>query len=480
MPGQGLGLALIYLVVAAILGLLLTPPLYETGGLERMAWLGSSLLAAGFIAIARWRFGLAWLSPPIIYGWIFWLFHFGLVFPAAVASGVLDIYPDWAVDWLYYPESGKAAVLAAQFLGAFFAGWMMVWRRTGGQPSGAMRSIPNAPDLIVLGWWVIVAGGFWVVRGIMRHGAVFTRGYDDFFPVHYDFSWALFVIAFGLALHLAGGRSVRSTLGTMLWAYLPLALLNFLAGARTAPLATGTVLVVILGYRGYRLSRVRLIASVLIALAGIAVVQQTRGHGIEGAGYWPAVREAANPLSGMMELGGSLRPVSATVNYVDVDQRPLLLGASYGYPAVRVAEQLLGSDDADPREEPRLVASHFAGLYRSAMGFSVVAEAYVNGDTFGVFAFALLWGALLGVAMSLLRGPYGLAILAAILMPMIVNIRNSFIFVPGWLAWGIAALLVGRLVIRPALLKRGDRSSGWSRPALLKRGDRSSGWSPVG
>jgi len=446
---------LLLLAGAVLLVPLLTPPAHETGQLERAAWLGSSLVAAGSIAVARWRYGLGWFSPPIAYAWIFWLFHFGLVFPAAVAPAVLDAYPAWAVDWLYYPEAGKAAVLAAQFLAAFLAGWMLAW----GRPVDGRRSVPGtafrAPDLVALGWWVIAAGGFWVLRGVIRYGiAAFTLGYEDYFPIHNDFSWALFVIAFGIALHLAGGRSIGAAFRTAAWAYAPLALLSFLAGARTAPLATAAVLAVVLSYRGFRISRVRLAAGVLAALAAIAFVQQTRGYGIEGAGAWPTVAEAANPLGGMMELGGSLRPVAATVEYIDVGHQPLLAGSTYTYPLLRIAEQVLGSENRDPDDDPRLVASYFSSLHRSAMGFSVVAEAFVNGGSAGVFSFGLLWGAVLGFAMSKLRGPYGLAALVVMLMPMVVNIRNSFIFVPGWLFWGVAALLVGRFVIRPALLRR--------------------------
>lgn len=453
-----LGTPLLFAAIAILLAVVLTPSLHETGGLERAAWIGCSLVAAGLVAVVKWRFALTWLSPPIVYGWVFWLFHFGLVFPAAIVPRTLDIYPEWAVEWLYYPESGKAAVLAGQFLAAFLAGWMVSQRRSTEQLGEAAEASHGAPELVYLGWWVVAAGGFWVVRGVARYGvSVFSRGYDDYFPIHFDFSWALFVVAFGLVLHLAGGRGPRATFGTMAWAYLPLAALSFLAGARTAPMATATVLFVVLGYRGFRLSRTRLVAGVLIALAGIAFVQQTRGFGLEDADYWVAVREAADPLSGMMELGGSLRPVSAAVNYIDVEHRSLLRGGSYVYPVVRIVGQILGSDDGEPEDEPRLIASHFAWLYQSAMGFSVVAEAYVNGGTVGVFVFALLWGALLGLVMSRIRGPYGLALLAAVLLPMVVNIRNSFIFVPGWLFWGCATLLVGRLLLRPAFLRRAAR-----------------------
>jgi hypothetical protein len=457
-PAFGRTAPLLLLAAAVLLAPLLTPPAEETGQVARAAWLGSSLFAAGSIAVARWRYGLGWYSPPIAYAWIFWLFHFGLVFPAAVAPSVLDAYPAWAVDWLYYPESGKAAILAAQFLGAFLAGWMLVGRRTAHGRAAETGTVLHAPDLVALGWWVIAAGGFWVLRGVIRYGiASFTLGYEDYFPIHHDFSWALFVIAFGLALHLAGGRSLGATVRTALWAYAPLALLSFLAGARTAPLATAVVLAVVLGYRSFRISRVRLLGGVLVALAAIAFVQQTRGYGIESAGAWPTVTEAANPLSGMMELGGSLRPVAATVEYVDVDHQPLLMGTTYSYPVVLLVEQVLGSGAPNPDDDPRLVASYFSSLHRSAMGFSVVAEAYVNGGTAGVFAFGLLWGTVLGLAMSRLRGSYGLAALVVMLMPMVVNIRNSFIFVPGWLFWGAAALLVGRFVVRPAVLRRAER-----------------------
>ncbi|OFW54533.1 MAG: hypothetical protein A2V75_10585 [Actinobacteria bacterium RBG_16_70_17] len=419
----------------------------------------------GFIVAVKRYQRLPWLSAPMAYAAVFWLFHFGLVFPASLAPAVLDRYPAWMVEWLYYPETGKAAVLAAQFLGAFFVGWVLVSPTLAKARSITGSPLEAAPELVATGWLAIAGGGLLAATAVVRYGiSVFGRSYEEFFPIHSPFSLALFVIAFGLVLHLAGGRSMRATALTGAWAYAPLALITFLAGARTAPLVTGTVLAVALGYRGYRASRIRLLVVLILILSAIAVVQQTRGLGIQRIRDWPVSQATADPLSGIMELGGSLRPVSTTINYIDIGHGPFLHGSTYVYPVIRAAQRVLLLERDTSENDPRLIASYMAQLYGSAMGYSVVAEAYANGGAVGVVSFGLLWGLALGLLAAGAHKPYGLAVLTAVLMPMILGIRNSFIFVPGWIVVGMALLIVGRLLLRPALMN-GGRNPGPQAPA---------------
>ena len=131
---------------------------------------------------------------------------------------------------------------------------------------------------------------------------------------------------------------------------------------------------------------------------------------------------------------------------------------------MRAALRVLFRERYTPENDPRLIASHMAQLYGSAMGYSVVAEAYANGGAVGVVSFGVVGGLALGLLAAGAHKPYGLAVLTAVLMPMILGIRNSFIFVPGWIVMGMALLIVGRLLVRPALMNSG-RNPGPEHPA---------------
>jgi hypothetical protein len=102
--------------------------------------------------------------------------------------------------------------------------------------------------------------------------------------------------------------------------------------------------------------------------------------------------------------------------------------------------------------DKRLIATQVDLAYGS-IGYSTVAEAYANGGVVGVVLFALLLGAVLGGFESRWRGPYGQAALAVFLIPVMINIRNSFIFVPAWITMGMLPILLAR-ILRKRQLRR--------------------------
>jgi hypothetical protein len=91
--------------------------------------------------------------------------------------------------------------------------------------------------------------------------------------------------------------------------------------------------------------------------------------------------------------------------------------------------------------DPRFIGEFMNRQYGS-IGFSTVAEAYANGGSAGVVLFAIAWGALLGWLERFGGTAYGRALLGVVLLPMLFNVRNSFIFVPAWVGTGLAVVAV--------------------------------------
>ena len=100
-----------------------------------------------------------------------------------------------------------------------------------------------------------------------------------------------------------------------------------------------------------------------------------------------------------------------------------------------------------------------------AIGFSPVAEAYRNFGPLGVVAVLALLGALMGAIDTIRDRRTAVLTLAILYVPLLVNVRNSFVSVPAHCAAGLALILalaairhvlesvVGRPHARPAYIR---------------------------
>ncbi len=449
-PGRPVLVSLILLVVMIASSALATLVNFKMGEMARLTWFFCGGLAFLLIWLVNWSIGLEWLSAPLAYAAVFWMFHFGMVFPASVMPSIIERYDPWNIDWVYDPETGKAVLVSLLFLASFLFGTTVSSRIEPSRRTLDGPSNPQARELVLAGGIVQALAIATFGLALLRYGvAVFFQSYGQFFQIHNSFTWSVVLAAYGLVLRLAGGKPPKAVLQTLLWTYLPLAALTFIAGARTGPLFSAVVLGVAFTKRGLRLSRVSLWALLVAALLLIGVVRQTRQYGlaelVQGSETLTTIE---SPIAGMSELGGSLRPLSATINYIDTVGNSLFLGKTYVYPIVRQVEAVLGIPRGNPETEPRFIATHISLLYGAAMGYSVAAEGYVNGGVFGAALFALLWGLLLATLNNRSASAYGLAILGGVLLPMMISVRNSFIFVPAWIFLAGLVLVVARYVLR--------------------------------
>jgi hypothetical protein len=278
------------------------------------------------------------------------------------------------------------------------------------------------------------------------------------------------VLASGAAV-----RHVRWALALFVVAAVPV----FLVGGRSAPMFVTVALVVTAVQRGLVLRLRWLGVAALVLLGAIAVVRVSRERGPETIVDAAAESGPTAPVTGLAELGGSLAPVWAVIDSEQRWGRQYSWGETYLFPLWRIWARFAGAERGDPATDPRYIAT-FTNREYGSIGFSTVAEAYANGGTAGVVVFAVAWGALLGLLERSGGTPYGRARLGAVLLPMLFDVRNSFIFVPAWVATGLA-IVGSAYLLRGKSLDEGRGDGSWLRDRPpLRAGQRAGGTGSLG
>jgi hypothetical protein len=414
----------------------------------RVMWVVSGLLAAAIIFFFKRSQCLGWLSPPVIYMVIFWLFHFGLIVPGAIAPGILFAFIPSYLRFFMWPEATIAVLASLLFIAAFSLGALR--KRNGEKPPGTMTR-SKAPELIMAGWVSLIVGFGLFAAFLLKFGiTTFFISYEDFFFLSSSPTTSIFVITYGLILILIGGSSLRTFMVLGVTIYLPVFFIMMASGSRTGPLFSIVVLVLVMGLQGVRLPRLLLIGGAVLMLIMTATIRDYRLTGLGTTLRTYTSLSIGDPVEGMTELGGSLCPVIVTVDYLR--ENPLFYGETYLYPFYRQVARIVGKDPGSLTSDRRFIAQHITQIY-GAIGYSTVAEAYANGRLIGVALFAVAWGMGLRFLMKKASSPYGMALLAVVLIPMMSNIRNSFIYVPAWIFVGALPLVILH-VLRPKKNRR--------------------------
>jgi oligosaccharide repeat unit polymerase len=151
-----------------------------------------------------------------------------------------------------------------------------------------------------------------------------------------------------------------------------------------------------------------------------------------------------NPLNAIAEMGSSLRAVQETIKWRKNDNFELLMGASYWAPFERqfalFIPQLERIDVEDDGRLLNIVVQKRAG----PIGFSAVAEAYINFGEKGVIIVFFLIGWVMAKLDSSTSNIRNDILIGVALLPIFVTVRNSFIHVPVQIILGLifASLLM--------------------------------------
>ena len=196
---------------------------------------------------------------------------------------------------------------------------------------------------------------------------------------------------------------------------------------------------------GRGLSSKRAVALGVALLAVIPIVREVRNTGLSGL---PDAVLAPRFYEALAEMGGSLNPVEKVVRW-HAEGEPFDAGRSYWAPIERAAARLFPGLDVSAADNDMRITSVLVTDRVGAIGFSPVAEAYRNFGAAGVVIVLGLFGAAMAAIDAFRERRLAVFALAIVYVPMLMNIRNTFIFVPAHLGGGvvlIAALAAARHV----------------------------------
>jgi hypothetical protein len=380
----------------------------------------------------------------------FWCFHFGLI--AVLGSGYLtpqELTP-WDESWMLGPFASEAAVLALAGLLAYASGASFIlaqrWRtrpcelRDNGEDG--IHSHGFAGAMLVFGALATWGGIVIATAGL---GGFFIS-YDDYLQATTDFGTTLgvvwVVLGAGVVMTFTGKHAWYRT--AALVAYGGFALIALPLGLRSEVMFPTVAALIAHARRGRTLTTAKAFGLVMALLVIIPIVREVRTAGIQAL---PAAAAAAPGLDALVEMGGSLHPVEKVVRW-HAEGDPYELGGTYWAPFERAALKLLPEVRASAAEDDSRIMNVLVLDRVGAIGFSPVAEAYRNFGPAGVVVVLAMLGMIMGT-LDTVRDPRRAALLmAALYVPLLINVRNSFVSVPAQCAAGVLIAIVFAVVRR--------------------------------
>lgn len=365
--------------------------------------------------------------PAAAYLVLFGLFHGGLLLSVAVRGDSVSEDARWLED-AHTPQAVSLAVLG-------MAGYTLAAGLAG---RGAPATVASRDGAVAgpLGVAVQVAGVGVFVAALVRAGGtdLLAGGYNTFVEVNgSDPTLAFGILCSGMGAVLAvsaGGRArIAGWVGFGLYAVIALPL-----GTRGEVLFP-LVAMAVIEARRHRIRTLWTFLGVVTVLLLAGVVRQTRIGGL--AALSPSSWLTA-PLDAVAEMGFSLRPVVVVLGW----DEPQRAGATFVAVPVRFLESFLGWHGGPPAYDDRLFNVEIANRV-GHIGGSPVAEAYHNFGTLGVVLFMAALGALL--ARLEWRTD---AVLGVVLLPLLIQVRNSFAPVPVQIGFGLLLVLLSRVRVR--------------------------------
>ncbi|WP_340678195.1 O-antigen polysaccharide polymerase Wzy [Paraglaciecola sp.] len=210
------------------------------------------------------------------------------------------------------------------------------------------------------------------------------------------------------------------------------ALFAFKIGLRGEVMFPSAVAACMLGRKGAPIRGWLLAVLVILFLIVTGIVKNARVSGDYSGDL------GINPLNAVAEMGSSLRAVQETIKWRKNDNFQLLAGGSYWAPLERQFALFIPQlERIDVEQDGRLlniVVQKRAG----PIGFSAIAEAYINFGEKGVIVVFFMIGWLMARLDSSATTIRNDILIGVALLPIFVTIRNSFIHVPVQLILGLS------------------------------------------
>lgn len=209
------------------------------------------------------------------------------------------------------------------------------------------------------------------------------------------------------------------------------ALFAFKLGLRGEVMFPCAVTACMLGKKGRVMNGFLLLALVFVFLISAGIVKNARVSGnYEGGADF-------NPLNAVAEMGSSLRAVQEVIDWRSKGDE-LLLGASYWAPIERQLALFVPQlDRLEAEKDDRLLNVKVINV-AGPIGFSPVAEAYINFGEKGVLIIFFLFGGFMAKLDNIASSTKADILIGVSLAPLFIMIRNSFAHVPVQIIFGCA------------------------------------------
>jgi oligosaccharide repeat unit polymerase len=411
--------------------------------------LTAGMLFLASVALSRCTLGLAFTSGPMLYMVLFGLFHLGLVVPWA-----LRVYDIGRMPWFEPYGLSPAITLIIYAVLAYQLGLIVALCRSRYSEetiSGDRAALEN-PKILVVGTFLFACAALMFVTGLIRldPNGYYRLTYSDTFRLRAEtdprlFGTGMTIALIGLCLAMSGApkkwvRTIFFCAG--LWV-----LTLFYIGFRGPALIAGLIVCAISIKKGIKFPRWLPWVSAALILVAIPVMRQAREDPLNDRSFASSLREF-NILDGPAEMGASIRPlveITALVGPANYRYGQTYLSGLKGVvPNIALRWEAPGTgstEDLPPSHWLIAVVDPWTFRNNGGMGFSAVAEPFMNFGIAGVLAYFFLIAVLLNrLDRVSIRGSYALASWALILAPLLWTIRNDYanFFRPA--VWGLVCL----------------------------------------
>lgn len=422
---------------------------------DKSAALTTAIILLASLAFSRLVLGLRFNTAPMLYLALLGLFHLGIVVPWAL--GIYDV--SHTPGFVPYGLSRALAMITYSIL-VYQLGLLTA---LGGRKFHTGLIVQDDPKLddskvFKVGSSLFLLGAGMFAIGLIRLGSV---GYDrltysESFRLRAEsdprfFGTGITIALIGLCFAAAGGskRQMRITyVYTGFWF-----ITFFYLGFRSPAITAALLVFAVASKKGVRWPRWAPWVAGLILLIAVPMVRVIREEPLDERSLSSSLHEMSI-LDGPAEMGSALRPLAETLDLVGPGNY------RYGKTYLKATRGILPNlalrweapatesiDDLPPGHWITAVIDPWAYKNHEGMGFSGVAEPYMNFGIAGVVIFFYLLAILLvRLEQISIRSSYSLAIWALIVGPLLWTIRNDFkeFFRPA--VWGLLCLGVIRLL----------------------------------
>lgn len=379
-------------------------------------------------------------SAASMYLGVFCLFHFGLTLVYGLGLSIQEDFDyeirQWFYDSAYTPE---ALLLTNLGLIAFTLGVLLTSFLNVSKPKPARIGQNLDPILGWVGFFltaISIGAWFWLV---LKAGGVklLTSSYETFLQAteKMELHWVYYGIGLGMIFLAVASPSNLRRMGLALflvWAVIALPL-----GLRGEVLFPAFSALVVSAKLKIPISTKKFLAIAVCVLSLVSVMRGVRQVGLDGM---KLSEVSLSPVDALVEMGCSLRPVCTVVTWTS-EGEDFLYGASYWAPFDRsLALVIPGSNRLDAEDDDRIM-NILMNKRVGPIGFSPIAEAFFNFGVWGVFLVLFLTGLVLGWMDTWAATPFYRGILGVFFLPLLIQIRNSFVAVPFQILAGVALLV---------------------------------------